>query len=51
MSSASGSFLPEEPLTATVYNVIPKVNCVLTTHSNGKERIALQTEIYIASIP
>lgn len=42
MSSASGSLLPQEPLAATVYSFIPQVNCVLTTHSHGKDRIALQ---------
>lgn len=42
MSSASGSLLPEEPLSVTVYNVMPKVNCVLTTRSHRKDRVALQ---------
>lgn len=42
MSSASGSLLPEEPLSVAVYNVMPKVNCVLTTLSHRKDRIALQ---------
>lgn len=51
MSSASGSLLHDEPLSATVYNVIPKVNCVLTTHTQGKGRIALNNYIYITSIP
>lgn len=42
MLLASGSLLPEEPLSVTVYNVMPKVNCVLTTLSHRKDHIALQ---------
>ena len=42
MSSASGSLFPEESLSVTVYNVMPKVNCVLTTLSHRKDHIALQ---------
>lgn len=51
MSSASGSFLPEEPLSAAVYSDVPTGNCVLTTLCHRNDGITLQNSIYIPSKP